>query len=154
MSHYLIIQVDDNHIKKDDRINVVNVCEDPLFNMKADWGGEEVEDEEKAFEKIRKTFKRIATVNKKKRTITFKKRETVRKIYSDELERIFNESRAKAKQGRLDHSMLGLELDEILGIDDLVYKDYCMTAGNIITDYLNGYTDRVQHVGAILDAHF
>lgn len=154
MSRYLIVELSTKKVPKDDRINGMAIYDDALFLRKSDWGGDEVKDEGIALNKLKRVLKPVASVNIRKRTVTFKKKETVLKKYKKAIKDIFKKRIEELNKGVCSHSGLTLDIDEILGIEDIFYIDYCITAGDLLSEYINGYLPKKLYIGALLDGHY
>lgn len=164
MSNFLVIQISEEKIEKDEHIDSYSIYNcgltesaDPLIAERSDYGGDERKFKDVA-KRIQHDLRPIATVNIRKKTITFKPKEVLMKRYMSYLNKVVKEHKAIAKEkGLIKHYNLKTAIEDVFGID-LVFRGttsytYCMTSGYLLAEYMNGYIPRVLHIGAILSCH-
>ena len=154
MGHFKIIQVSNVAIDEESYISDSDIFEDEVFNMNADYGGEPVNDYDKAMSDIKDELKDIATVDTLKRTITFKNKSSVRKVYAEHIRKQNKWLREELDRAVCRHYAFRRAVDEVCYCRDLFHHGYCQTSSSLVEDYLNGHLGRTLHIGAILDAQY
>lgn len=155
MSHYKIIELSPNPIKKSN-FDILDIEDDPLFLERSDYGGEKW-DYKEVIDQIAKDLRPVAFVNKRRRTITFKSKKSVTKTYLKNISYTVREFRKHLMTGSgeiRDDYALHSNIDDVCGCIDLFYVHYCQTLSGVISDYLNGCLPRKLHIGRILSGHF
>lgn len=154
MGSYRIIQLSSSPIKEEDHITDCDICEDALFLMESDWGGDTLEYDE-AIDDIAEDLKEVADIDKEKRTLTFKDKETVKAILRDHVRRCCDRFMKGTEEGRWSTSEWELrrEITEPCGIDHHFHIGYCQKASTVLADYIAGYNPQTMYIGGILYAH-
>lgn len=155
MSSFRIIQLSSEPIKEEDHITDCNICEDALFLMESDWGGDTLEYGE-VIDDIAEDLKEVADIDKEKRTLTFKDKETVKAILRDHVRRCCDRFMERTEEGRWSTAETNLrhEIVEPCGIRHHFHTGYCQKASTVLADYIAGFNPQTMHIGAILYAHF
>ena len=155
MSSYRIIQLSSDPIKEEDHITDCNICEDALFLMESDWGGDTLEYEDE-IDDIASSFEEVADIDKDARTITFKDKDTIKEILREHVRKCCERFMKDTAEGRWTTAEYSLrsEITEPCGIDNLLHIGYCQKASTVLADYIAGYHPQTMYIGGILYAHY
>lgn len=152
--HFNVIQISENPVHKDDRIDMWDIAEDPLFLDESDYGGDEKKYSD-VIESIKRELEPFCVVNKKKRTITFRPKKTVEREWLQAIDDTLTQFKENIRNKAYSTAeyQLRSHIREPHGVDDLFYNRYCRKFSSVIADYLAGYLPKTLYIGAILDAH-
>ena len=159
MSSLYVIQLAEEPFgAKSKRIMDIDLCEDELFKMRADFAREPLREDElpRFFEYASRVFAPVVTVDADKRTITFLDPKTVLEAYTNDFALKTTKFLESLRQGKLDHWKYRRAIDAPFGIGDLIYGaggDFCRTLPDVLEDYTKGYVARTMYFGNILSCH-
>ena len=153
MAYYNVIQLTREPAGYDERLSGFAVASDPLFQMRFDWGGDPVEDRNKALAFLKGAVSAIADIDTEKLTFTFKDKDTVKEAYSRHLVRATREHVARLAEDKESYHEYHKAVEDTCGIHDLFHADYLMTASKLVTEYLSGWLPQTMYIGDILKAH-
>ncbi len=155
MCHIRIVEISTERIPLRDCHDEINgLCDDSVFNETCDWGGEPVDDYDKALKQIQADLCEVATVNIRRRTIRFRSKKAVLRAYRRNIAEAYREHLKAVKDGYISNYTLKKGIKQACNIDYLYYKDYCLNGGDLIEDYVNGYLPQTLYIGTIIDGHY
>ena len=155
MSHLHIVEISTERInKKDCHREIWNLYDDSVFTKTCDWGGNPVDDYDRALTDVKVDLKAVATVNLRRRTITFRSREAVLNAYRKSGSRAVRRHGEALKKGFCENYKLLKDIEYPCGIRNIYHKDYCLNGGDLIEDYLNGHLPKTLYIGTVCNGHY
>ena len=155
MSHINIVEISTERIPLRDCYREINgLYDDSVFLDSCDWGGEPVDNYDKALKQIQADLCEVATVNIRRRTIRFRSKKAVVRAYRRSIARVYREHLLAVRDGHISNYTLKKGIKRPCGIDYLYYKDFCLNGGDLIEDYINGYLPQTLYIGTICDGHY
>ena len=155
MSHIHIVEISTERIPlRDCNREIRDLNDDSAFLDSCDFGGEPVDNYDKALKQIQADLREVATVNIRRRTIRFRSKNAVVRAYRRSIARAYREHLLAVRDGHISNYTLKKRIMRSCGIYNLYYKDFCLNGGDLIENYVDGYLPQTLYIGAICDGHY
>ena len=155
MSHLNIVEINTERIPlRDCHREICGLYDDSVFLDTCDWGGEPVDNYDKALKQIQADLCKVATVNIRQRTIRFRSKNAVLRAYRRNIAEAYREHLKAIREGHISNYALEKRIKRACGIDNLYYNNYCLNGGDLIEDYVNGYLPQTLYIGTVCDGHY
>ena len=155
MAHINIVEINTERIPlRDCHREICGLFDDSTFLDTCDWGGEAVDDYDKALKQIQADLCEVATVNIRRRTIRFRSKKAVLRAYRRNIAEAYREHLKAVREGHISNYALEKRIKRACGIYNLYYNEYCLNGGDLIESYIDGFLPQTLYIGTICDGHY